>query len=474
MGAPVSRLRSINPALEDQRDALQRILTSSHFDRAPNLVQLLRYICEQSFAGQAESIKEYNIAVEALGRSTDFDQKKDSIVRVEAHRLRKRLAEYYLGPGARDPVAITLPSGTYIPHFSFAGVTETRKSIPISYTPVYGARAKPFNPLLTPLELNEEGLRIMCGLPSSRVKDRDGVLWSGDQYVEGGGIFTSTPKFIARTRTPELYLRRREGEFTYRIPLRPGCYELRLHFAETVFGEGNIAGGGESSRLMRVMCNGDLLPISDVLTEAGGPNTALVRVFRDVSPAEDGYLHLRFSKVEENPFLNGLELLPGIPGRLLPVRIAALSDGFETESGQVWTSDRYFQGGQLVARRETVEGAESGHLFAGERYGRFTYSIPVDPRGRYCLKLHFAEMWFGPGMPGGGGEGSRIFQVSCNGKSLLENFDVFRAAGAALRAVTRTFHDLEPTSDGHLNLMFLPWRHYALIHGIEVLEEPIW
>src|SRR5256885_3659526 len=43
------------------------------------------------FRSQSSQIKEYNIAVEALGRAPDFDQKKDSIVRVEAHRLRKRL-----------------------------------------------------------------------------------------------------------------------------------------------------------------------------------------------------------------------------------------------------------------------------------------------------------------------------------------------------------------------------------------------
>ena len=82
-----------------ERDALDRILRSEVLDRAPNLVLFLRYVCEMQMAGRTDAIKEYNIAVEALGRNAGFDQKKDSIVRVEAHRLRKRLAEYYRTAG---------------------------------------------------------------------------------------------------------------------------------------------------------------------------------------------------------------------------------------------------------------------------------------------------------------------------------------------------------------------------------------
>src|SRR5688572_29785324 len=114
MSAPAST-SSTAPDLAAQRDALRRILDSSFLDRAPNLVLLLRYVCEQSFAGHASGIKEYNVAVEALGRGSAFDQKRDAIVRVEAHRLRKRLAEYYKTLGAQDPVELSLPPGTYAP-----------------------------------------------------------------------------------------------------------------------------------------------------------------------------------------------------------------------------------------------------------------------------------------------------------------------------------------------------------------------
>src|SRR5689334_16170968 len=104
-----------------EQDELNAILASGILNRAPNLAQLLTYVCAKYFEGAAEQIKEYNIAVEALGRPADFDQKRDSIVRVEAHRLRKRLREYYEADGADHAIRIDIPPGQYAPRFLPAG-----------------------------------------------------------------------------------------------------------------------------------------------------------------------------------------------------------------------------------------------------------------------------------------------------------------------------------------------------------------
>src|ERR1043166_9162404 len=98
----------MHPAADfrQERQELDVILASGIFNRAPNLAHLLTYVCRQYFQGTGEQIKEYNIAVEALGRPADFDQKRDSIVRVEAHRLRKRLREYYDADGADHAIRI--------------------------------------------------------------------------------------------------------------------------------------------------------------------------------------------------------------------------------------------------------------------------------------------------------------------------------------------------------------------------------
>src|SRR6195256_3053809 len=98
---------------DQERQELATLLASGIFNRAPVLAQLLTYICKRYFAGEADQIKEYNIAVEALGRPPEFDQKRDSIVRVEAHRLRKRLREFYEAEGATHAVRIEIPSGQY-------------------------------------------------------------------------------------------------------------------------------------------------------------------------------------------------------------------------------------------------------------------------------------------------------------------------------------------------------------------------
>src|SRR6266567_6408265 len=105
-----------------ERHELDSILASGILNRAPNLAQVLTYVCEKYFEGAAEQIKEYNIAVDALGRPPEFDQKRDSIVRVEAHRLRKRLREYYDGEGAGHEIHVDIPSGQYTPRFAFASI----------------------------------------------------------------------------------------------------------------------------------------------------------------------------------------------------------------------------------------------------------------------------------------------------------------------------------------------------------------
>jgi len=104
-----------------EKRELQAVLDSGIFNRAPNLAQVLTYVCTQYFEGAAQQIKEYNIAVEALGRPAAFDQKRDSIVRVEAHRLRKRLREYYETDGVGHPVRIEIPPGQYAPRFMRTG-----------------------------------------------------------------------------------------------------------------------------------------------------------------------------------------------------------------------------------------------------------------------------------------------------------------------------------------------------------------
>ena len=113
-------------------------------------------------------------------------------------------------------------------------------------------------------------VRIAAGSNRDGVAAANGVVWQRDRYFFGGDIVTSTPRTIRRTTDDARYLTRREGDFEYRIPVPPGSYELRLHFAETVFGEENVAGGGESSRIFNVQVNGGEVWTADIVAEAAG------------------------------------------------------------------------------------------------------------------------------------------------------------------------------------------------------------
>src|SRR6516164_9336167 len=119
-GESVSTMTAANAEsvdMEVQRAELRAVLASPEFVRAPKLARLLNYLCEKLFAGEANQIKEYSIALEVFDRGASFDQDSDSIVRVEANRLRKRLAEYYAGEGALHALQITIPVGQYVPRF---------------------------------------------------------------------------------------------------------------------------------------------------------------------------------------------------------------------------------------------------------------------------------------------------------------------------------------------------------------------
>ena len=109
VSAPVVRDR--NSAFCDERLELQAVLSSPLFQRAPKLSKILAYVCEQYFTGKAADLKEYSIAVDALGRAPGFDPQADAIVRVDLHLLRKRLELFYAQDGKNRRVRIILPLG---------------------------------------------------------------------------------------------------------------------------------------------------------------------------------------------------------------------------------------------------------------------------------------------------------------------------------------------------------------------------
>ena len=120
-------------------------------------------------------------------------------------------------------------------------------------------------------------------------------------------------------------------------------------------------------------------------------------------------------------------------------------------------------------RHQSVLNPPDKALYEGERYGNFSYRIPLAP-GKYRLTLHFAETYFGTAESRYQSVSNRCFDVYANGLSVLRNYEVARDAGGPERSIAKVFENVEPNAQGILQLNFVPVRNYAEVNAIEVVE----
>src|SRR5438552_2899131 len=112
------------PRPDEIRAQIRGILASPSFHGSKRCQQFLEYVCEKSLAGSAGALKERAIAIEVFGRRPESALGEDTIVRVGAREVRKRLAQYYVTPeGAAAAVVVDLPPGSYVPEFKYASAT---------------------------------------------------------------------------------------------------------------------------------------------------------------------------------------------------------------------------------------------------------------------------------------------------------------------------------------------------------------
>src|SRR5438874_7408997 len=97
----------------DARAQVERVLQSRIFRSSEVLKHLFGYLADQSLAGTGDSLKEYTIGLDALGKPATFDPRQESVVRMHTARLRQKLAEYYRTEGIDDPILIDLPKGGF-------------------------------------------------------------------------------------------------------------------------------------------------------------------------------------------------------------------------------------------------------------------------------------------------------------------------------------------------------------------------
>lgn len=103
---------------EEKLAQLEKVLQSRTLQNSESLKAFLRFVVEQTIADRDVLLKEYTIATEVFGRNSDYDPRIDSVVRVQAGRLRTKLQEYYTTEGKGDQIVIDLPKGHYHPVFN--------------------------------------------------------------------------------------------------------------------------------------------------------------------------------------------------------------------------------------------------------------------------------------------------------------------------------------------------------------------
>lgn len=502
-----------------EREELDWLLNSRGLARSTNLARVLRFICEEHLAGRGSDIKEYTIALQALGRRPDFDPQTDTIVRVTVHSLRKRLEDIYEDEGAQRSIRVLIPSGRYVPLFVPHGQASQPLDLEDQATPPVEAATAAVNlagdgasSLDQPLHQGASaGLRqrfyslpawktlqtmslltiiVLCAAsyfayrhhranaalilprpstpqgPFTEVHalmgdsrrpytDHSGQVWSNASFCSGGSTVAAPARDIEGTEEPALFAGGVRGIVRCEFPVKPGLYELHFLFSEPSTLD-------VARRVAQISVNAGPYSSFDVVDEAGGTGRAVSTVTSKVSPENDGSIHVDY--ISEISPLNAIEILPITSGSLLPVRIVTGATSVVDADGNKWLSDRYYLGGRHG--QTPKQASEKTNIYSSDRVGRFTYRIPVIPHGRYRIRLFFSEPWFGAKNGGKGGPGSRIFDVSCNGLPLLRNFDIL-AEGSG-QPVVKTFDNIQANETGHLELAFLPEVNYPLINAIEV------
>jgi hypothetical protein len=518
----------------EREELVRRVASSSTFERSPRLRAFLLHVCRCALDNKPEAATEQQVGICVYDRPPGYNPNDDNIVRSQARLLRLKLEHHFAHEGKDEALVITIPKGRYLPVFEtrfekpvilhgvpVPGKGKSRRSLQIlvgmavafglaivwigyrsfkstsaashaSIVPA-GSFPRPDQSAAAPPSRSEPlasapgatEVRLAAGHTGAPYVDVLGRRWEADRYYEGGAPQPGPRHFFPpvtddgpfRTMreaiSADLTVPQAQRQFRYDIPMRSGVYELRLYFADPLRQpDSDQKEDAQNYRHFQINLNGHPLLVDiDPIADAGSAAVD-VRVFKDVYPTSDGMLHLEFLSSWGKPaFVSALELTPGTPGKLNPIRISAHQSGFVDADGTHWSGDNYYIGGRTTRRKNPEKGPKIAVLYSEERHGNFSYDIPVAP-GTYTVKLHFLESFFSPLIAdaGCGGAGCRVFDVTCNGVLLLQDFDILQAA-AAFRPVVREFHGLHPNGQGKLLLSFSPKANYAEIRAIEIIDE---
>ncbi len=337
--------------------------------------------------------------------------------------------------------------------------------------------SKPVDPV-DPVEPEEpakpQAIRINAG--GKKFIDTEGNVWSADKYFVGGRAYRNSSE-IDNTTDDSLYnsersLLKNDDRFSYQVPVDNGNYNVTLKFAEIYF-------ENSGKRVFDAFAEGEqIIDDLDIVAQAGGNKLAFDRTFN--VKVEDGVLDLDFVSNIQNAKLSAIEIVPISkpvdpvdpvdppvdPNQPVAIRINAGGKKFTDAEGNVWSADQYFSGGNAKHTNDPIFRTELDTIYQFNRSAQdLAYDIPVN-NGFYSVNLHFTETYWEAPL-------KRAFDVSLEGKEVIQNLDLFAATKNAFdpghdTAYVASFPQVQIT-DGVLDLDFSANVNQALIAGIEII-----
>jgi len=145
-------------------------------------------------------------------------------------------------------------------------------------------------------------------------------------------------------------------------------------------------------------------------------------------------------------------------------RVRCGGDPFTNSQGQAWSMDKAYGGGDRAGAGKPVAASKDPELYSTERWGQdFSYQFPVPP-GKYEVSLKFAETYVHK-------PGERVFDVSINGKRVLDHFDILKEAGKDFTGIDKNFKGVQPDADGFIDIHFTSEVQNAKVCAIEVVKQ---
>jgi hypothetical protein len=274
----------------------------------------------------------------------------------------------------------------------------------------------------------------------------DGTAYAADADFTGGKPYTTTAA-IAGTEDDRLYQSERYGNFSYTLPVPNGEYEVTLKFAEIYF-------TSVGQRVFNVLIEGTTVLSKLDLVAKVGPKVAY-DVVVPVTVA-DGVLNIAFQSVVNNAKVSAIKVVP----REVIFAVNAGGPEYITATEEIYEADADFTGGGTYTTTAAIAGTEDDRLYQSERYGNFSYTMPV-ANGEYEVTLKFAEIYFTS-------VGQRVFNVLIEGKTVISKLDLVAQVGSKV-----AYDVVVPVTvaDGVLNLAFQSVVNNAKVSALKVTAK---